>query len=120
MTRIAKFIVSVVLVLPLCLMASCEIGLEDEDVTNGKTMFWSNFDGPPIDVFVDGTFQGTITSFSPEVPDCESKGSVTITLSVGSYDFYAVEQSSGTNQPRDLEGSLSVKANSCGTISLTL
>ena len=100
-------------------MASCETGLEDEDATKGKTMFWSNFDGPPIDVFVDGSFNGTITTFYSETPDCESNGCVTITLPLGSYDFYAAEQSNGNNQPRDWEGTFSVKANSCGTILLS-
>ena len=119
MTRILKFILSLVIILPWSLMASCDIGLEDEDITDGKTMFWSNFDGPPIDVFVDGTYYDTITSFYTDTPDCESNGCVTITLPLGSYDFYAAEQSSGVSEPRDWEGTFSVKANSCGTLLLT-
>ena len=100
-------------------MVSCEIGMEGEDEADGKIMFWSNFDGPPIDVFVDGTFYGTITSFFPEVPDCESNGCVTITLPSGSYDFYAVEKSDGANKQSDWEDFFSIKSNFCGTILLT-
>ena len=108
-----------IVTLPLSLMASCEIGLEDDDVAKGKTMFWSNFDGPPIDVYVDGNFYGTITTFYSETPDCESNGCVTIILPTGTYDFYAVEQSNVGTQPRDWEGPFSVKTNSCGTILLS-
>jgi len=119
MTKITRHIWMILFVLSWSFMASCEALLEDDDITSGKTMFWSNFDGPPIDVFVDGAYYGTITSFYSETPSCESTGCVTISLPTGSYEFYAAEQSNGTSQPRDWEGPFIVKTNFCGTISLT-
>ena len=108
-----------ILVLLFSLPVSCDIIIDDETETSGKIMFWSNFDGPPIDVYIDGTIYGTITSFFNETPSCETVGCVTVSLPSGSYEFYAVEQSNGTNQPRDWEDFFSIKANFCGTILLT-
>lgn len=109
----------VIVILGFSFFFSCDTLYDEETELTGKIMFWSNFDGPPIDVYIDGAFYGTITSFFTDAPSCESAGCVTVELPAGSYDFYAVEQSNGVNQPRDWENSFTVRANYCGTILLT-
>lgn len=112
-------ILQIILLTSFVFFSSCDTLIDEESELNGQTMFWSNFDGPPIDVFIDGDFYGTITTYFTEVPTCETPGCVTVELPAGSYDFYATEQSNGTNQPRDWENFFTVRANACGTILLT-
>ena len=42
--------------------------LEEDLIEEGKYTFWSNFDGPPIDIFIDNIYYGTIELFYPDNP----------------------------------------------------
>ena len=56
---------------------------------SGRVVFWSDFQGAPINVYMDGSFKGTITAISQTTPECGSSGNVTVTLSPGTYSYYA-------------------------------
>ena len=61
-----------------------------------KIVFWSDFEGPPIDVYVNDSFKGTITAVGSSAPNCESNGNVT--MDVGNHNsiiLYAEEQQTG-------------------------
>jgi hypothetical protein len=107
------------LMIPVALMESCDPGLGNDQVVDGKMMFWSNFDGPPIDVFVDSKFSGTITTFFSETPDCESQGCVTVTLIPGSYSFHAEETNVAGGTGKSWDGTITIRANGCGSLTLT-
>ena len=62
--------------------------------SSGQVVFWSDFDGPPIEVTFSGSSQGTITAISQSPPSCGSSGNVTRTLDPGTYSFSAEETSS--------------------------
>jgi hypothetical protein len=99
-------------------MDSCEEFL-DEGVEYGSFMFWSNFDGPPIDIKIENSRAGTITAFYEESPACESSGCVTVELQPGTYNFEAVEQSNNGNTPREWSGTITVSVNVCKKLGLT-
>lgn len=99
-------------------MDSCE-GFLDEGLEYGSFMFWSNFDGPPIDISIENSAVGTITAFYEESPACESAGCVTVELGPGTYTYEAVEQSNNVNTPREWSGTITVRANFCGKLGLT-
>jgi len=101
------------------LVVSCEGLLEDENLQEGRFTFWSNFDGPPIDIYVDNTFRGTITSFYPSNPGCEANGCVTVVLSPGIYSFEAVEQAGNAGTPKEWDGTIEVKADACSMLGLS-
>ena len=98
---------------------SCEGLLNDESVELGSYMFWSNFDGPPIDIFIEGNMYGSISSFYLETPGCDAAGCVTVELEPGTYDFLAIEQTNNGNNPREWDGTFTVRPNSCGKLGLT-
>ena len=100
------------------LIDSCE-GFLDDPVQYGSFMFWSNFDGPPIDITVENSSAGTITTFYEESPPCESSGCVTVELVPGTYNFEADEQSNNVNTPRQWSGTITVRENVCGKLGLT-
>ncbi|MBI9037774.1 MAG: hypothetical protein JEY97_06535 [Bacteroidales bacterium] len=61
----------------------------------GEGVFWVDTDYGigTISVYVEGTFEGKITSFySTGTPDCGASGCVTIERDPGSYSFYAESQ----------------------------
>jgi hypothetical protein len=99
-------------------IGSCEGVLNDDMVDLGSFMFWSNFDGPPIDIYVEG-MNGTITTFYEEAPACEASGCVTFDMEPGSYTFEAIEQSNNNNNPREWSGSITIRANACSKLGLT-
>lgn len=103
----------------LLFFASCEGLLESEDLEEGMFTFWSNFDGPPIDIFVDNTYYGSIDTFYSSNPGCEAVGSVTIVLAPGNYNFEAIEQAGNTGTPKEWDGTIEVKANVCSTLGLS-
>ena len=70
-TRLFKINVLLLTVI-LLILASCEGLLENENFEEGMFTFWSNFDGPPIDIFVDNTYYGSIDSFYSSNPGCEA------------------------------------------------
>ena len=81
-TRILKLNV-LLLTITLLIFASCEGLLESENLEEGIFTFWSNFDGPPIDIFVDNTYYGSINTFYSSNPGCEADGCVTLVLAPG-------------------------------------
>lgn len=67
------------------------------NVTKCNLMFWSNFSGPPIDVYIEDAYVGTIDKYySTGEPDCFANGCVTV-----SYDsprvisYKAIERQTG-------------------------
>ena len=83
---------------------------------NGSIIFWlkANYNLGTIDVYIDNSFVGTITSYySNGNPQCGSQGCVTKSLTTGQHSFSAVSQSgahwnnnfevsSGTCKPYEL------------------
>lgn len=82
----------------LLIFFSCE---SDESLDNSinlekKIVFWSDFQGPPIDVFINNSFKGTITAINSTAPDCNSSGNVTVDVTNSSViQLYAEEQQTG-------------------------
>lgn len=109
----------ILLMTGMLFLDSCEGVLNDEVVDLGSFMFWSNFDGPPIDIYVEGQFKGTITTFYEESPACDASGCVTFDLEPGTYSFEATEQSNNNNTPREWNGSINIRANACTKLGLT-
>jgi len=97
----------------------CDSVLEEGLIEEGKYTFWSNFDGPPIDIFIDNIHYGTIELFYPDNPGCEAEGCVTVTLPVGDYDFEAIEQYNNSGTPSEWNGTISITDNTCGTLGLS-
>lgn len=100
------------------ILLSCE-GLVDENEEEGRYTFWSNFDGPPIDVFVENNFYGTISSFYGSNPGCDAVGCVTVLLPTGIYSWNAVEQPNNSGSQKEWDGTLEIKPNSCGSLGLS-
>lgn len=76
------------------------------DIEN-RIVFWSDFQGEPITVRVDGVTIGTITSINSSPPGCGSSGNVTRTYAPGTYSFTASE--SGSN-PYTWSGSFTIES----------
>lgn len=98
--------------------SSCE---KDEDPVDTnfsddkQIVFWSDFQGPPIDVNINGTYRGTITAIGNSAPDCGSSGNVTIDVgNANSIMLYAEEQQTG----RTWETSITISDASCTTFRL--
>lgn len=121
MKRKIQFIIFM-LVIPalLSLMESCDAGLGADQPADGKMMFWSDFDGAPIDVWVDNNLEGTIGQFFTSTPECGSDGCVTVTLVPDSYTFYAEEENKTGSTGQTWHGTFTIKPNSCGALNLTL
>jgi hypothetical protein len=117
-TRILKFNV-LLLTITIMLFASCAGLLESENLEEGMFTFWSNFDGPPIDIFVDNTYYGSINTFYPSNPGCDADGCVTVLLGPGTYNFEAVEQSGNMGTPKEWDGTIEIKADVCSTLGLS-
>jgi len=111
-------LVNILTIISIGLIESCEPGQENDLPVDGKMMFWSNFDGPPIGIYVDSKYSGSITAFFTETPSCDTQGCVTVTMTPGTYSFHAEEQS-GTGSAKTWDGSITIRANGCGTITLT-
>ena len=111
-------IVALIIILPLSLMESCDTGL-GIDQPDGQMMFWSDFDGAPIDVYIDSKYKGTISQFFNATPDCGSDGCVTVTLPPDTYSFHAEEQNGPGSTGQTWNGSITIKINSCGALNLT-
>jgi len=94
---------------------SCED--EDDDVTlptpveaniTNRVVFWSDFSGPPIRVFINSQEVGQITAVNSSPPGCSSSGTVIRTLSPGSYSYNGEE----TSAPfRTWSGNFTVESN---------
>ena len=86
-----KFILKTVLLLTLCLsFTSCEE--EDDDITISTThqvTFWSDFQGPPISITINGQGSGRVTAIGSSSPDCGKSGNFTKTLDPGTYSYSA-------------------------------
>ncbi len=105
--------------LMMLMLGSCEGILDDDIVEEGSYMFWSNFDGPPIDIFIEGSRAGTISTFYNETPSCGATGCVTVDLEPGTYEFLAVEQAGAGIGPREWEGTFTIRPNACGKLGLS-
>jgi len=113
------FRINVILILLSLFIVSCEGLLDEENPAEGMYTFWSNFDGPPIDIFIDNVYYGTITTFYPSNPGCEADGCVTVVLAPGSYYFEAIEQAGNAGSQRDWDGTIEIKADVCNTLGLS-
>ena len=119
MKKLFTLIVGVLLlIIPLSLMESCETGL-GVDQPQGQMMFWSDFDGAPIDVYIDNDLKGTISQFFNATPQCGSDGCVTVTLPPDTYSFHAEEESGPGSTGHTWNGSITIRENSCGALNLT-
>ncbi len=114
---IPVFVIILTVMFPLGLMESCDT--TGVDTVNGKMMFWSDFDGPPIDVYIDNNFSGTIDQYFNKTPDCGSDGCVTVTLDPGSYSFHAEEHPGPGSTGQTWDKTVTIVANSCGALELT-
>lgn len=103
----------------LLFLESCEGVLNDDVIDFGSFMFWSNFDGPPINIYIEGSFNGTITTFYEESPACDASGCVTFDMEQGTYTFEATEQSNNNNTPREWSGTITIRPNACSKLGLT-
>lgn len=106
-----KFILKVVVILTLFIsFSSCEESDDDpiEPSANNQVVFWSNFQGPPIQVKIEGGVVGTITAVGSTSPSCDSSGNVTRSLSPRTYSFSAKETSSPN---RTWSGTFTIKEN---------
>ena len=74
---------------------------------DNRVVFWSNFQGEPITVYLNDSNIGTVTSINSAAPGCGSSGNVTRTLSPGFYSFFATE--SGEN-PYTWNGSFTIES----------
>ncbi len=106
--------VSLFFIATILFTGGCEGILEEDVIEEGSYMFWSNFDGPPIDIYIDGRKYGSITGFYTEAPECGTSGCVTVTLEPGSYELYAVEQTINGPQPREWHDFFTIRLNACG------
>jgi hypothetical protein len=113
------FRLNIILISIALFISSCEGLLDEENNEQGKYSFWSNFDGPPIDIYVDNDFYGSISTFYASNPGCEADGCVTVTLPPGIYDFEAIEQPGNTGSQREWDGTIEIKANVCSTLGLS-
>jgi len=78
-----------------------------------KVTFWSDFQGSPISVYVNGSYSGQISSIYNSSPGCSASGCVTKTLTSSTTISYTAND--GTN---NWSGSKTLN-NSCTTINLT-
>ncbi|QIP14699.1 hypothetical protein G8759_19820 [Spirosoma aureum] len=85
--------------------------------TTGNVVFWTNFNGPYIEVFVNNQLIGTMTQYitSGGAPGCGQQGFVTVTLPQGSYSFVA---KSKALIPAKWEGSITVINGQCRSMQL--
>lgn len=117
--RALKILITLLFFSAILLLDSCD-GLFQEEITaDGKLTFWSNFDGPPIDIYIDNVMYGTITQYYKTSPGCEADGSVTVTLIPGTYNFFAVEKPNDGSTPRSWDGTKTVEAYQCTLIGLS-
>ncbi|QNM85612.1 hypothetical protein H9W90_00365 [Polaribacter pectinis] len=112
-----KFILKTVLILAVCFsFSSCEDS-EDPVETNitNRVMFWSDFQGPPISVTIEGgNGSGTITAINSSAPECGSSGNFTKILSPGTYSYSARDGNLVWNSSFTIR-----ESTSCTTIGLT-
>ena len=113
------FKVNIVLISSILFITSCEGLLAEENSEQGKFTFWSNFDGPPIDIIVNNSYYGTISNFYPSNPGCEADGCVTVVLPTGTYAFEAIEQPNNSGSQKEWDGTIEVRANVCSTLGLS-
>lgn len=107
------------LILLILVVYACEGPLNEDIADPGQYTFWSNFDGPPIDIYIDNAKYGTIKTFYQSNPGCNAQGCVTVELDPGTYDFSAIEQTNSTITPRSWDGSITIRSSACGTLGLT-
>lgn len=83
--------------------------------SQGKATFWTSQSTgwSSIDVYVGGSFAGTITGYYSSVPSCGSGSNVTITRNPGTYSYTAK-----SNKGDTWSGTVNVSANGCSTIRL--
>jgi len=104
---------------PITLLESCDTGMGGDPVTDGQKMFWSDFDGVNIDVYIDNSLAGTINQFFNNTPSCGSDGCVTVTRSPGTYHFHAEEQNGPGSTGKSWDSDITINAGTCGAIALT-
>jgi len=91
---------------------SCETDdSQEEEQTipeiDNQIVFWSDFQGPPIEVSVSNNLAGTISAINSSPPGCGTTGNVTLTLNPGNYNFSAEE----TSDPfRSWSGSFTIES----------
>jgi hypothetical protein len=111
-------LIVIIIVLP-SIIVTCDSLLDDENQEEGKYTFWSNFDGPPIDILIENNYYGSISTFYSSNPGCEADGCVTVTLAAGTYNFEAIEQANNSGTQREWDGTIEIKPNICGSLGLS-
>jgi len=88
--------------------------------TKGDVVFWSDFDGPVIDVYFDGYYEGSITAINSYAPDCNESGNVTINLAPGTYYEWDAEEDAYPYRSwnSDHSSSITITADGCLTMRL--
>lgn len=83
--------------------------------SQGKATFWTSQSTgwSSIDVYIGGSFAGTITGYYTSVPSCGSGNNVTITRNPGTYSYTAK-----SNKGDTWSGTVNIAANGCSTIRL--
>jgi len=83
----------------------------------GKIIFWSDFQGPPINVYWRSSYKGQITAVLSSAPSCGESGCVNISnLNPGTYSYTAEETSSPN---RTWSGHATIEAGTCLRLNLT-
>jgi len=72
----------IVIVFSLFTFNSCELLFQEP---TGQVVFWSDFYGPGINIYVEEEFKGTISTFFETEPECGSIGNITVSLAPGTY-----------------------------------
>ncbi|WP_276135159.1 hypothetical protein [Polluticoccus soli] len=80
----------------------------------GTAMFWSNFQGSPISVYINGSYAGQITQYYSSSPSCGATGCVTKQYSSTTTLSYTAE-----DDDHSWDGTLSVTSG-CNKMCLTL
>lgn len=90
-------------------------GLEDL-LGTGEVTFWhqTGFGHGSIDIYVDGTYEGTIESYYPSGVTC-GEGDVNAILSAGSHNWTAETEDGQLTW----DGTVYVTADECSTMKLT-
>jgi hypothetical protein len=81
--------------------------------TMGKISFWTNLKrSGNMKVYLDGNYIGSFTSyFDTGTPACGQQGTITVSRSPGTYNYYAVSE--GTFGNKTWRGTITVMAGNC-------
>lgn len=97
---------------------SCIIELTPSE---GQVVFWSDFYGPNIDVYIDGSYEDYISVYYESgSPECYESGNVTVTLPEGMFYNWDAEEDAYPYRVwnQDHSTGLNITADGCLTMRL--